>query len=97
MDRKGVYFQVPATRKMGGLTSPSPSPPLHGGRGLYKEAEGNRTERSSRGLKALYKPMSTVHSGKASDGPVCLILGSHHPCFMSPWIHGRRSPNLPEL
>ena len=63
MYRKVVYFQVLAARKMGdsclkefswddgGLTSQSPFPLLTGGRGFYKEGEGNRAKRSREGVE----------------------------------------------
>ena len=53
----------------------SPSPPLSGGRGFYKEREGNRTEIEEGGCKVLYVQRSTVPSGEASDSSVCVTLG----------------------
>ena len=84
------------------LMSQSPSPPLSGGRGFYKEGEGNRTRKrevKEGGWKVLYVQMSTVYSDKANDvhHPGLVILDSCHPCFMSSWLHHWRSANLLEL
>ena len=57
----------------GGLMSQSPSLPLSGGRGFYKRGTEQRDQ--GRGLKSSpHAQVSTVHSDKASDGPVCSIL-----------------------
>ena len=58
----------------GGLMTPSPSPPLSGGRGVYKEGEGNRAEINGGGWKVPSVQTSTVHFGKASGGLVHVIL-----------------------
>ena len=39
--------------------------------------ERGTEQRSREGLEVLCEPTSTVHSGKASDGPVCVTLVSH--------------------
>ena len=73
MERKVVYSDAGHLENER-LLPQSPSPPLSGGRGFYKEGEGNRTEIKGGGCKVLYMQMSTVHSYKASDGPVRIIL-----------------------
>ena len=72
--KESGYLQVLATWKMGGLTSQSPSSHLNGGRDFYKEGERNRTERSSEGIETFPTCRGAVHSNKASDIPVCVIL-----------------------
>ena len=51
--------------------SQSPSPPLSGGRGFYKEGEGNRRERSRKGFEKF-----STHRTAPSIliRPVCVIL-----------------------
>ena len=44
LEDKGFMSQSPSSQEDGGLLPQSPFPYLSGGRGFYKEGEGNRTE-----------------------------------------------------
>ena len=98
MQRKVVYFQVPATWKMG-TQSPSPSPPLSGGRGFYKEGEENRTKR----------PRERVEKFSTCRRAQCILItqvmvqcasswfshpGSRHPGFTSAWFYISLTPSM---
>lgn len=80
----------------GGLASRGPSPPLGGGRGFKRRVRGQNKEIRGGDCKVLYMPMSTVHSGKASDSEVCVVL-VQSPGLLSPWLQGWRSAKSPEL
>ena len=75
--KESGFFSGASHLEDGGVLSQSPFLPLNGGRGLYKEGEGNRTKRSREGVGKFYMQMSTVHSDL--DGLVCVILASRHP------------------
>ena len=48
---------------------------ISAGRGFYEEGEGKqKKEIKGEGWKVLYVQKSSVHSDKASDGLVCVIL-----------------------
>ena len=71
----------------GGLTSQSPSPPLSGGSEFYKEGgETEQRDQGGGGFEVLYVQTSTVHSNKASDSLVCIVLVS------SSWLHAILDP-----
>ena len=75
--------------------SHSSPPPLSGGRGFYKEREGNRTKRSRERLKSSL--FEDQHSLKRQVTVQCAWSWFSHPGFTSFWLHGWRSANLPEL
>ena len=56
------------------LMSQSPFPHLSGSSRFYKEGEGKRTKRSKEGVEVFYTQMNPVHSDKASDVLVYIIL-----------------------
>ena len=58
----------------GGLSSQSPAPPLHGGRGFIRRERGQNKEIRGGVCKVPYLPMSTVLSNKAGEGSRCIIL-----------------------
>lgn len=96
MQRKVVCVQARAPRKMGGLSQrPCPGKigdshllaPLH----LSLEAEVSiRRERGrgqgdrGRGCKVLHLQTSRVHCDETSDGAMCSVPASHHPCQPDP-------------
>ena len=72
--------------------SQSPSPPLSGGRGFYKEGEGNRTKRSRERVanfctcrRAQSIPIRQMMVSVRHPGVV--TLASHHPGLLSSWLH----------
>ena len=82
-----VLFSGAGNMEDGGLTSQSPSPPLSGGSEFYKEGgETEQRDQGGGGFEVLYVQTSTVHSNKASDSLVCIVLVS------SSWLHAILDP-----
>ena len=84
--RWGTHVTKPVSWEDRALTSPSPSPPLSGGRGVYKDG-GEQNRDQSRGLKRALHAEQTERSpfrgwGEWRSGgchPGLVIPASRHP------------------
>ena len=75
--------------------SPSPSPPLSGGRGFYKEGEGNRRKRSREGVEksSTCRPAQSIPIRPNVGHPA---LSSWLHVTLAPWLKVSKSPG-PEM
>lgn len=78
VERKGVYFQVPATWKVG-TRVPKPVSPSRQRQKSVRGGRGGGAERSREGRKVPHMARGTVCPGKAADGSLCLLPASRHP------------------
>ena len=62
--------------------------------GFTRRERGTERRGHRRACKVLYVQMSTVHSDKAGDGPVCVTLASRHPGFTPSWLYLTLAPRL---